>query len=168
MPPAVPLIDRFWTKVVKHPDGCWEWRGAVLPNGYGVTKHTGERRNTYVHRFSYELAFGPIPEGMEIDHLCHDPALCQRAWACPHRRCVNPSHLRATTHRENTLRGGSLPAIESRQTHCQRGHPLSGANLSSGQDGHRRCRTCDAAKSRAWCATHRDIMVNGKRVRPLG
>lgn len=71
--------------------GCWLWTGSTGPSNYGSLGHAG----TYwgAHRFSYEAAWGDIPEGLVIDHLCRVP------W------CVNPAHLEAVTQQENTLRG---------------------------------------------------------------
>lgn len=79
--------QRFWEKV-KKSDGCWEWQDS-LSLGYG---HISTRPGTKVpaHRFSYELANGPIPDGLFVDHICHNPA------------CVRPEHLRAVTPKQNT------------------------------------------------------------------
>ncbi|MFT9059521.1 HNH endonuclease signature motif containing protein [Bifidobacterium aquikefiri] len=77
--------QRFWSHVRKstNPDECWEWQG-TLRNGYGEFK-----RHIYAHRYSYQLANGPIPNGMMIDHICFN------------RRCVNPQHLRLATNSQN-------------------------------------------------------------------
>lgn len=114
------------------PEGdCLVWHGARLPNGYGYFGH-----NRYAHRFAYEAIFGPIPEGMQVDHLCRN------------RACVNILHMEIVTHRENTLRGISPAAQQARMTHCFKGHPLEGENLI--QKGTlRRCRICRLASKRA-------------------
>lgn len=77
-----PREERFWLKVDKSGD-CWLWKAGRDTNGYGAFE-----RNT-AHRTAYELSVGPIPDGLEIDHLCHVKA------------CVNPAHLEAVTHRVN-------------------------------------------------------------------
>lgn len=77
--------ERFWPKVDK-TDGCWLWTAARNRDGYGMFKVDAMR---LAHRVAYELLVGPIPAGMDLDHTCHAPA------------CVNPDHLRSTTHRQN-------------------------------------------------------------------
>ena len=82
--------ERFWAKVRK-TDGCWLWTGSHNGLGYGTIRSVG--RKMYVHRYSYELLVGPIPAGLELDHLCRVPG------------CVNPDHLEPVTHAENLRRG---------------------------------------------------------------
>ena len=125
--------DRFWEKVDKSGD-CWEWTAARLPRGYGV--FSWEQRQGYAHRFSYEQSVGPIPDGLEIDHLCRNPP------------CVRPDHLEAVTRRENMLRGTSPAAQQARQTHCKRGHVLAGDNVYVWNQ-ERHCRTCRAMRRAA-------------------
>jgi hypothetical protein len=73
--------------------GCWLWSGALNEFGYGIT---GSKRWGYLaHRASYARFVGPIPEGLELDHLCRV------------RRCINPDHLEPVTHRENVWRSAS-------------------------------------------------------------
>ncbi len=68
---------------------------------------------TYAHRWAYEQVHGPIPTGMEIGHLCHNPS------------CWNPNHLKAMTHAEN------MRQRSERQTHCKRGHLTVGRQHDS-------------------------------------
>lgn len=77
---------RFWSKVDKTPT-CWVWTGSPHSAGYGTILIDGQIK--YAHRVSYEMAYGRIPEGLEIDHICHN------------RPCVNPSHLRPVTRKQN-------------------------------------------------------------------
>jgi hypothetical protein len=116
--------DRFFTFVLQDlaADGCWRWLGNLSHNGYGRFWFDG--RNMPAHRYIWELKNGPVPVGLEIDHLCRS------------RSCVNPDHLEAVTHQENQRRGcGSV-------THCRHGHPLSGDNLYICPRGRRECKTC--------------------------
>lgn len=90
------------------------------------------------HRVAYEATVGPIPKGLQVDHLCRN------------RLCVNPSHLEAVTPAENKRRGFSPPAINARKTHCIHGHELAGANVYYRKDrpGRRQCRECERIRKR--------------------
>jgi hypothetical protein len=77
-----------------------------------------------------------IPPDFDIDHLCRN------------RRCVNPEHLEAVTHRENMVRGDTFAARNAAKTHCSKGHPLSGENLVNQKRGDRVCRICANARVR--------------------
>jgi HNH endonuclease len=138
-----PVVPRFWSKVQK-TDGCWPWIGGIEPLGYGRLK-IGGRAGRWVkaHRFAYELLVGPIPSGLDLDHLCHnaDPA-CPGGKNCIHRRCVNPAHLEPVTHRENVLRGQGFAAQQARRTHCPQGHPYDSANTYVDASRRRHCRAC--------------------------
>ena len=99
---------RFWARVDK-TDTCWLWTGKPDPQtGYGTISVLGPK--VAVHRFSYELLVGPIPEGLQIDHLCRV------------RTCVNPAHLEPVTQAENVRRGMSPSAVAARTNTCSKGH----------------------------------------------
>jgi hypothetical protein len=125
---------RFWPKVQKG-EGCWEWAASRSREGYGrffLGRDENGKHNALAHRFAYEVLVGPIPEGLQLDHLCRNPP------------CVNPAHLEPVTSRENSLRGEGLVGQRARQTHCLRGHPLSGSNvlIRNCRPGSRVCRAC--------------------------
>lgn len=115
--------------------GCWNWNG-VTPRGYGYIMRDGVRHQA--HRYMYERAVGPVPEGLQLDHLCRN------------RSCVNPAHLEPVTCRENLMRGDTLAAQNAAKTHCAHGHPLSGENLYIEPKGSRVCRTCSRESARRW------------------
>ena len=132
------LSERFWARV-DITDGCWLWTGASL-RGYGkmwsgTYTPAGHPKTMHVHRYSYELHVGLIPEGMDLDHLCRN------------RLCVRPDHLQPVTRRENIARGESIIARQIKQTHCIHGHEFTEENTYRHR-GHRYCRTCREDVSR--------------------
>ena len=106
---------------------CWEWIGTLYNNGYG--RISINNKSSYVHRLTYELYIGKIPTGKELDHLCRN------------RRCCNPEHLEAVTHREN-IRRGKTGKHNSEKTHCKRGHPYTKENTHIKPNGWRQCKLC--------------------------
>lgn len=144
----IPMEDRFWAKVDRRGDAdCWPWLGAGDQRGYGLFKlEVGSQGRA--HRVAYEIAIGEIPAGLTLDHSCHTRDMsCPGGTNCPHRRCVNPAHLRPMTTEENTRLGGW-----SRRTHCVNGHPYDEENTRLPPEGStqgRRCRTCDRARDAA-------------------
>lgn len=119
----------------QRPSGCWPWLGFLNRDGYGQFSIGGRKHQC--HRIAYEVRFGPIPDGMQIDHV--------KARGCSLRSCVNPDHLEVVTQTENLARGNGAPARNARKTHCSKGHRLDGENLYVRPNGRRRCRTCDRA-----------------------
>lgn len=128
---------RFWPKVDATPGGCWIWKGGKFPNGYGgfYVVRDGKRKTAMAHRWAYERLVGPIPDGLDLDHLCRV------------RDCVNPAHLEPVTRSVNLLRGDRRTG--PRKTHCVRGHLLGGDNLYIDSHGKRSCRLCRLEAKRA-------------------
>ena len=109
--------------------GCWTWKRSTDRDGYGQTwiGPRATRRLRFTHRLSYEHFVGPIPDGMQIDHLCRN------------RACCNPVHLDVVTTQENTRR---RDVAMRRDEVCRNGHPRTAANTYVSPGGQRACREC--------------------------
>lgn len=133
----VPTADRFWAKVDKTGD-CWLWTATRYSNGYGNFWNRAAGRKVLAHRYSYELAFGPIPIGLVVMHTCDN------------RICVNPTHLRLGTTADNQAdmarKGRGTKPVMPLRTHCKNGHPLEGntyaVNTKRTGQPTVRCKTC--------------------------
>lgn len=135
--------ERFFAKVDQTvgDDGCWEWLGAKITEGYGSFHLNGRQHGA--HRVAYELLVGEIPAGLQLDHLCRNHG------------CVNPAHLEPVTPRENTLRGEGPAAALARATRCVNGHEFTEANTIT-KDRRRGCRECARQASAAYNGAHRE------------
>ena len=114
----------FWD-LVERTETCWIWLGAKTKGGYGHTVATT------AHRRAYEELVGPIPEGLDLDHLCRV------------RACVNPAHLEPVTRKVNVNRGE-----KANRTHCPKGHPYDALNTYYRTSGARVCRACQRGRPR--------------------
>lgn len=122
---------RFMAKVAAGPDAtdCWRWTATL--NGCGYGSFSFGAKTVLAHRAAYELFVGPIPDGLEIDHLCSQ------------RDCVNFRHLEAVTRTENVQRTARRAALrDSDRTHCPAGHELTPDNVKMSAQGTRSCRQC--------------------------
>jgi len=135
--------------------GCILWTSVILKGGYGqiVLRDPVTHRLTSstAHRVAYETAKGPLPEGVEPDHLCRN------------RRCINVGHLEAVSHAVNVRRGTSAAAHRARaasSTTCRRGHPRTAENTYR-RGRYRECRICTLAAKRARYADQRRRNVEG-------
>lgn len=127
-----PLVERMLYHTNRTAGGCWEWTAArqaptrTGSGGYGFVRI--DKTNRMAHRVMYELLVEPIPDGLQLDHLCRN------------RLCVNPAHLEPVTPLENTQRGMRSRGTPHK-THCPQGHPYAGDNLYVYQ-GRRHCVAC--------------------------
>lgn len=130
-------VERFMLKTEIADDGCWRWTGALYRlTGYAAFSDE-TRRMTYAHRWAYEHYVGPIPDGCQVDHLCHNrDASCPGGPTCLHRQCANPDHLRAVIQRDN------MRACVERRGTCRRGHKQDSDNVYVDRRGYRTCLDC--------------------------
>jgi hypothetical protein len=161
-----------WLRLV----GARPWDGANPGNGGGYSRLSRNGTTVYAHRLAYETWVGPIPEGLEIDHLCRQ------------RACINPAHLDTVTRSENQRRAKAIKTTcprghpydivtsqgsrgcsicrkaadqarnsgvgkggyQAAKTHCAQGHPFAGDNLGRRTNGGRKCRTCERDAQRRY------------------
>lgn len=136
------LEERFTEKQDRSggPMACWPWTGALDQNGYGAFWDGRSMRKA--HRVIYETLVGPVPDGLQLDHLCRN------------RACTNTAHLEPVTARENSMRGETIAAANAAKTHCPVGHEYTPDNTMRSKLGKRQCRRCH----REWHARKRASM----------
>lgn len=141
--------DRIMSRVYMKPDcSCWFWRGIHDRDGYA--KMTHRNRPIAVYRLAYETFKAPIPDGMEMDHICRE------------RGCVNPSHVEPVTSRENTLRSPIAPAaINARMEKCPNGHEFSVVKF--GKRTQRRCLICSKRRRQEYFQENKDAITAARR-----
>jgi HNH endonuclease len=147
-------LDRFMEKVAVQPNGCWHWTASLFNSGYG--RFTLNKRSRLAHVVIWEHIYGPVPPGYVVDHTCHnaDPT-CAGGVTDPHRRCVQPDHLRTATHRTNLLDGKTSAAKHATATHCESGHEFTPENTYVSKEGYRYCRECRRIWTREWARKKR-------------
>lgn len=150
--------DLYEVTNLGHGTPCWLWTGRVGAQGYGRIKDNRKAsliKEPLAHRFVYEQVTAQIPDGLTLDHLCHnDDKDCSGGIKCLHRRCVNPDHLEPVTTQVNTSRGKTPSAINAAKTHCNYGHEFTPGNTGSQKSG-RTCRACSARRQREFRARKR-------------
>ena len=133
-------IQRFWSRVDQSGD-CWQWLGLLDHHGYGsiaLMSAEIDKRRWKAHRLAWQLTQGAIPEDKVLDHLCRN------------RACVNPSHLRVVTHRQNSVENSeSLAAQNASKKLCLHGHSDWKVTVQSGRTHKRRvCMTCKRERAK--------------------
>lgn len=150
------VLDRFWSHVDTSGE-CWLWTAYTNPrNGYGQFRVGGEVRDKWkavqAHVFSWEIANGPVPDGLKVLHSCDTPA------------CVRPLHLFLGTQSDNmrdcVAKGrmfnpmlNGIKNYNALKTHCKNGHEFTAENTILYRR-ERRCRICksEAARNFYRCA----------------
>jgi len=121
--PPRPMLERYWEKVDKSEDGCWNWTSALDGWGYGVFFLKDRSCAFKAHRLSWEIHFGPIPEGMLICHHCDNP------------KCVRPDHLFVGTPKDNIRdcvnKGRWIQPPQPHKSQIQRGEKVCFAKLTA-------------------------------------
>lgn len=148
--PITPPEVRFWAKVdVRGPDDCWPWTAGRTGPGYGGF-HPSTGRTVGAHVFAFQLAYGPVPDGHQVDHACHNGTDCPGGRACVHRTCCNPAHLEAVEPIENQVRSHCM---RGNQDHCPNGHEYTAETTrflpDRGRNGWRICLLCEQDRGRS-------------------
>lgn len=130
------LRERLFSRLAIDPSGCLLWTGSVHASGYGRMSDSSGK-TAYVHRLMYELFVGPIPDGLELDHLCRV------------RRCASPAHLEAVTRQVNQLRGQTISAANAAVARCPQDHAYDEANTGRRPGGQRYCKACNRERARS-------------------
>lgn len=121
-----------WCRLVAEQGECLNWLGCLTPDNYG------RLGGKYAHRVVYERLVGPIPAGLELDHLCRNT------------RCVKPEHLEPVTRAENMRRRYAA------YTHCKAGHEFTDSNTYVMPSGGRRCRACQSEACQKYRARRKE------------
>jgi len=132
-------LERIRKRLLFMENGCWKYIGAKKEAGYPVIRITENNRakNFNVGRVLYEDKHGPVSLKLDLDHFKYPQD------GCIGPECCNPDHLVAVTHRANSLRSDSPPAINARRTECLRGHSFTEENTYRRPSRHgRECREC--------------------------
>jgi len=139
------VADRL--AALSHDDGeCRIWHGSTSGRGsYGQIRVDGVL--LYAHRVAWELDNGPIPEGMQVDHLCRRTL------------CIRSAHLEPVTPEENMRRSRGW----RQKAACKYGHPFTEDNVYRDPRGHRGCRTCRSTRLKGWRAAGNDSNAARKR-----
>jgi HNH endonuclease len=153
--------ERFlaFVSTEKTSEGCIQWIGSTDSKGHG--KFWDGEKIIGAHKWAYEHFVGPVPEGLILDHTCHDPRVCRLGINCPHRACVNIEHVIPTTKKVNSSGDRSAVAASNKaraeaQTHCINEHEFTPENTTITKEGFRVCKTCNRERQIAYRNRQRD------------
>lgn len=129
---------KLMSKVMITNAGCWQWTGSRFKKKYGDYGQIriGRRNDSKLRRahvVSYETFVAPIPNGLELDHLCHNTL------------CINPEHLELVTHPINMKRRKDSGLLQ-----CKYGHVYTKETTFYNVKGKRECRICRKIRAQKW------------------
>jgi hypothetical protein len=141
------IREKLWSCCSPEPmSGCWLWiKGKSAGYGKVWIKISGKAVQFMAHRLNYTVCVGVIPEELDLDHKCRNPA------------CINPDHLEPVPHRENLMRGVRRGGEKfGRRDRCSKGHVYTSETSylkirSDGRSPYRVCRIC----MRRWDREHK-------------
>lgn len=142
------LAEKIESRITVNDSGCWVYPTKNSDDYARISVKSETTKSGYTtvrpSRVMYEVQVGPIPPGMELDHV--------KSRGCTSTACCNPAHLETVTGRENKLRGDTVAARNAAKTHCPQGHLYDEANTYYSPDGSRLCRACHREKKalRRW------------------
>ena len=128
------LRERIYSRLIIDPSGCVLWSGNCGDNGYGQIEIAGQMK--LVHRVVWELENGPIPDGLQIDHVWEA--------GCRNRHCAALAHLEPVTAAENARRRAATVVK------CVRNHDYTPENTYVDSRGRRGCKECRREATRRW------------------
>lgn len=140
--PGPVVAPDIWSRIDRSggPSVCWPWLGALCASGYGHVSRPRETKQTFIHRYVFELMHGSIPDHMTVDHLCFNTL------------CCNPAHLQIVTLRENLRRRRGVKRRSQSRRCCE--HRINGeipeGLLYVAPGGSRYCRPCQNRSAVAW------------------
>ncbi len=150
-PPIVRFMALIKVSTEHFHDGtpCWDWQGSTGTGGYGQftlsAKAREVRQRIAPYKFIWEHFNGPMPEGLEPDHMCN------------RRPCCNPEHIEPVTHAENRRKRPNVDyrCTKVRGTRCPKGHQYTAENMYTSPKGAIYCRACNRAACLAYQAKKR-------------
>lgn len=141
------LQERLERRLVRQPNGCLEWQGSRLPKGYGQIGVKGMPRLT--HRVAWELANGPIPDGLNVLHHCDNPPCGETEPSEEYPETGDLLGTQGDNMADKTAKGRGRCG-NAGKTHCIRNHEFTAENTYLSPAGKRECRTCNRVKQAAY------------------